>query len=93
MSLFKRRKRKSIAERQLEERVATDNKIDTIYAEFSGQLQLLEGGGNTGALYARESSRYQDSIPAQVRAMLQRALDNGTYIAREHIVFDIAIRV
>ena len=94
MSSFKRPKRsKSYAKRHLEQRVAkANNEIDTIYAEFDEQLKLLEGNGNGGALYARESSRYQDSVPAQVRGMLQQALEKGIYIAREHIFFDIAIR-
>ena len=94
MKNFERPKRnKSKAKRQLEKRIIYANlEIDRIYGELQDDLASLEGNGNGGTLYARESSKHQDSVPAQVRSMLKHVIAKGIYVAREHIFFDIAIR-
>ena len=45
-----------------------------------------------GALYARYSSRFQDSIADQVRTILEEAVRKKVFIPRENVFFDIAIR-
>lgn len=44
-----------------------------------------------GALYARYSSKYQNSILDQVREALEAALENSIHVPFENIFFDLAI--
>ncbi len=46
----------------------------------------------TGAIYARYSSRYQHSIADQVRGCLQAATQQGIFVPREYVFFDLAVR-
>lgn len=66
--------------------------IDEIFAEFAKELEALQGNGKSGVLYARHSSTLQDSIPAQIRSLLLRAIQMGIFIARKHVFYDVAVR-
>ena len=45
-----------------------------------------------GAVYARYSTRHQDSIPDQVRKILEEAIRLEIYVPREYVFFDLAVR-
>jgi DNA invertase Pin-like site-specific DNA recombinase len=84
------RTRKEIeAERKaLQER--TEREIDELYADYLanfGAASRLD----VAAIYARYSTRHQDSIADQVRVLLHYALCQGLFVPRELIFFDLAI--
>jgi DNA invertase Pin-like site-specific DNA recombinase len=64
--------------------------IDQIFAEF---LRSKDNSKHyvIGATYLRHSTKFQDSVSAQLRSNLGFALANGIYIPREHIFFDAAV--
>ena len=66
--------------------------IDAIFAEFAGEIEALRGNGQSGVLYGRHSSIHQDSIPAQIRSLLTKAIKMGIFISRENVFFDVAVR-
>ena len=66
------------------------SEIDNLWAAYRAELQE-KPNLPTGALYARFSTRFQDSILDQVRSLLEFSLRESIFIAREHICFDIAI--
>lgn len=78
-----RRERQALLER-------TRREIDEIIAEFHAQLPR-ERAQVIGALYARYSSRFQDSIADQVRALFEEAVRQGIFIPRDNVFFDLAI--
>ncbi len=45
-----------------------------------------------GAVYARYSTRFQDSIADQVRVLLDEAVSREIYVPEEHVFFDMAMR-
>lgn len=45
-----------------------------------------------GAIYARYSSRQQDSVADQVRKCFEAAVQQGIFVPREFICFDLAVR-
>jgi DNA invertase Pin-like site-specific DNA recombinase len=69
----------------------TKREIDSIVAEFHAKLPR-EKAKAIGAIYARYSSRYQDSIADQVRTLFEAAYEQGVFIPRDHVFFDLAVR-
>ncbi|MFO0821514.1 MAG: recombinase family protein [Pirellulales bacterium] len=69
----------------------TASEIDAIAAEFHAKLPR-EKAQTIGAMYARYSSRFQDSIADQVRTVFEAAYAQGIFIPREHVFFDMAVR-
>ncbi|QEG24785.1 recombinase family protein [Mariniblastus fucicola] len=65
--------------------------VASVYQEFYQEMQKLKGK-TPGALYARYSSRFQDSIASQIRALLVFAVANQIYISIDQIFFDVAVR-
>ncbi|MDA1230169.1 MAG: recombinase family protein, partial [Planctomycetota bacterium] len=65
--------------------------IDALMAEFHVELPR-EQSASTGAIYARYSSRFQDSIGDQVRTLLDEARRKNIFIPRENVFFDLAVR-
>src|SRR5208283_64602 len=45
-----------------------------------------------GAVYARYSSRFQQSVADQIRGCLEAAVKQGIFVPRENIFFDLAVR-
>jgi site-specific DNA recombinase len=78
------REREALIEKTLGE-------IDAIVAEFHAKLPR-ELAKAIGSIYARYSSRFQDSIADQVRTLFEAAYDEGIFIPREHVYFDLAVR-
>jgi site-specific DNA recombinase len=71
--------------------IDTEREIDGIVAEFHAILPR-DLAKAIGAIYARYSSRFQHSIADQVRGCLQAAVQQGVFVPRENILFDLAIR-
>ncbi|MDP6557790.1 MAG: recombinase family protein [Pirellulaceae bacterium] len=69
----------------------TEREIDEIVAEFHNKLPR-EKAEAIGALYARFSSRFQDSIADQIRTLYEAAVAEGIFVPRELIFFDLAVR-
>ena len=69
----------------------TCREVDEIYAEYEAQFQRVPNQV-VGTIYARYSTRFQDSIGDQIRAILEHALKLGIYVPRENIFFDLAVR-
>jgi len=69
----------------------TQREIDAIIAEFHALLPR-EQAEAIGAIYARYSTRYQDSIADQVRGILQDAVCRRIFVPRDYIFFDLAVR-
>ncbi|MEK6239145.1 MAG: recombinase family protein [Planctomycetales bacterium] len=69
----------------------SEREIDAIAAEFHAKLPR-ERAKATGGMYARYSSRFQDSIADQVRVIFEAALAVGVFIPRDHVYFDLAVR-
>jgi hypothetical protein len=67
-----------------------NRKIDeahALYAEkFTRNLDTIEGG-----VYARQSTKDQNSIANQVREILDEALRKNIFARREHIFFDTGV--
>ncbi|MCC6127305.1 MAG: hypothetical protein IT426_20270 [Pirellulales bacterium] len=68
----------------------TAREIDAIAAEFHAKLPRAEAEA-TGAVYARYSTRLQDSVADQVRGILEDALRMKIFVPREMIFFDLAV--
>jgi len=69
----------------------TKREIDALVAEFHAKLPRGKAE-SIGAIYARFSSRFQDSIADQVRTLFEEAVSKGIFIPRENIFFDMAVR-
>jgi DNA invertase Pin-like site-specific DNA recombinase len=65
--------------------------IDSLVTQHEARLPR-ERATAVGGIYARYSSRYQDSIVDQVRAMLEEAERRSIHVPRENIFFDMATR-
>ena len=85
------RTRTEVAQERCELLERTNREIDSIVAEYH---ELLPRGMAkfTGAIYARYSTRHQDSIADQVREMLKEAVRQHVFVPREMIFFDVAKR-
>ena len=75
--------------RELQEKTAKE--IDAIVAEFHILLPRSMGKA-IGAVYARYSTRFQDSAADQVRTIMANAIKEGIYVPREYVFFDLAVR-
>lgn len=73
----------------LHERTSGD--VDQLVAEHHARLPR-DRCVSTGGIYARYSSRFQDSIADQVRALLEEAERRGIFVPREYVFFDLAMR-
>jgi site-specific DNA recombinase len=69
----------------------TEREIDALVAEFHSLLPRDQAKA-LGAIYARYSTRFQHSVADQVRGCLQAAVQQGIFVPRENILFDLAIR-
>lgn len=65
--------------------------IQAIVAEFHALL-LRERAECIGAAYARYSSRFQDSVADQIRAIFADAVRKQVFIPLDHVFFDLAVR-
>ena len=86
-----RRTRSEIDQERRELLEKTRREIDAIVAEFHAKLPRSEAKG-IGGIYARYSSRFQDSIADQARVLFEAAYQLRIFIPREHIYFDLAVR-
>src|SRR5262249_35820385 len=68
----------------------TIREIDQLYSAYLERIGRKRKG--RGAVYARYSTRFQDSIADQVRAILDFAAEQGMFVLREMIFFDMAVR-
>jgi site-specific DNA recombinase len=68
-----------------------DREIDRLAAEFHARLPR-EQARSVGAIYARYSSRFQDSIADQVRKLFEYAVAQRIFIPRDFVCFDAAVR-
>jgi len=85
------RSRQEIEEERRELLEKTIREIDEIIHDFHSQLP--RGRAKlVGAVYARYSTRFQDSVADQVRGILEEAVKLGIFIPREMIFFDLAVR-
>ncbi len=69
----------------------THAEIDEIVAEFHALLPR-EQAKAIGAIYARYTTRYQYSVPTQVRKLFEIAVRERVFVPREFIHFDLASR-
>ena len=69
----------------------TQAEIDELVHEFHKRL-TKENARSIGAIYARYSTTFQDSIADQVRSLLDAAVKNGVVVPREHVYVDLAVR-
>ena len=86
-----RRSREDIRREQQALLEKTNREIDAIEAEFRAKLPRVRARA-IGATYARYSSRFQDSIADQVRTLFEAAYEQGIFIPRDHVFFDLAVR-
>jgi site-specific DNA recombinase len=68
-----------------------DRQIDRLAADFHLRLPR-DQARSTGAIYARYSSRLQDSIADQVRTLFEFAIAERIFVPREFVFFDAAVR-
>jgi DNA invertase Pin-like site-specific DNA recombinase len=68
-----------------------NEEIDQLVAHFHAILprNLAQ---SLGAIYARYSTRFQDSVIDQIKALFAWAVANGVFVAREDIYFDLGER-
>ena len=85
-----RSREETAAERQARKE-KTVREIQELAAEFHARLPR-DQAVTVGAIYVRYSTRFQDSVADQVRALLEIALKKKIYITIEFIFFDLAIR-
>ena len=93
-SKARRKMRRTRAEIQEERRQLlekTNREIDAIAREFHEKLPREKAEG-IGSLYARYSSRFQDSLADQIRTLFEAAYQLKIFVPREQIYFDMAIR-
>jgi DNA invertase Pin-like site-specific DNA recombinase len=86
-----RRTREDIRREQQALLEKTQREIDALATEFHAKLPQ-EKADAIGAIYARYSSRFQDSIADQVRTLFEAAHQQNIFIPRDHVFFDLAVR-
>ena len=69
----------------------TQREVDAIAAEYHKRLPRAKAK-RIGLIYARYSTRFQSSVAAQVRAMYEIAVREGTFVPRGLVFFDLAVR-
>lgn len=83
---------RKVAEQDRQElKAATEREVDEIVTQYHALLPR-EKAGKTAAIYARYSTEFQQSIGAQVRAVLDWALKHEVFVPREFVFFDMGIR-
>ncbi len=86
-----RRTRAEIQEERRQLLEKTNREIDTIAEEFHAKLPRSLAKA-IGSIYALYSSRFQQSIGDQVRTLFEVALQEGIFVPREHVYYDLATR-
>ncbi|MDB4679996.1 recombinase family protein [Planctomycetaceae bacterium] len=71
-------------------RAETETEIQKLWDEYASHITLAKAL-QTGAIYARYSTRYQSSVIDQIRENLAFALRESIFILRDHIFFDLAV--
>lgn len=71
-------------------REETEVEIKKLWDEYVSVLPRSQAR-QTGAIYARYSTKFQSSIIDQVRALLEFAARDGVYIPLENICYDLAV--
>jgi DNA invertase Pin-like site-specific DNA recombinase len=84
------RTRKEIDAERKALREKAEREIDQLHADYLAKFGALPRL-NVAVVYARYSTRHQDSISDQVRVLLDYALHEGLFVPREKILFDLAI--
>src|SRR5262249_46230510 len=69
----------------------TEDEVRRLVAEYDARLPRDQAVA-LGAAYARFSSRFQDSVADQVRAILEDAFRKRVFIPLEYVFFDLGIR-
>ena len=69
----------------------TAQEIDQLVAEAHARLPRHLAKA-VGAIYVRFSTWMQDSAEDQVRTILAFAVENGIFVPREHIYFDLGVK-
>ena len=69
----------------------TCREVDEVYADYLSRFPQDEAKA-TGVVYARFSTRFQDSIVDQVRTNLEHALALRIIVPRDFVFFDLAMR-
>ena len=85
------RRKGEIQRKRVELLEKTHAEIDSLVTSYHAQLAEQDAVA-VGALYARYSTRFQDSIADQVRSLLEEALRQKIFIPREYVFFDLATR-
>jgi DNA invertase Pin-like site-specific DNA recombinase len=85
------RKRSDINAERRARYEATNREIDRLVAEAHARLPR-HLAKVVGAIYVRFSTWMQDSAEDQVRTILNFAVENGIFVPREHVYFDLAVR-
>src|SRR5262249_46830066 len=70
-------------------RAEYDREIDRLAAEAHAILPR-EQAQAVGSIYARYSSKFQDSIVDQVRTLFEAAIARRIFVPREFVCFDAA---
>lgn len=71
--------------------VRINHEIDELVAEAHRKLPRSQAK-EIGAIYARYSTRHQDSVGDQVRTILEAAIRLEIFVPREMVFFDLAVR-
>jgi DNA invertase Pin-like site-specific DNA recombinase len=88
----KRPRSKAEFEKERRERLErTNREINEVHEAYLARFGPNQSRVN-GAIYARFSTRFQDSIADQVRSILEYALAQRIFVPRELIFFDMAVR-
>lgn len=84
-------RRRDAEARRRDQLEATREEIARIAADYHSRLPRQAAIG-IGVIYARFSTRFQDSIADQVRACFEAAVARGLFVPTNHICFDLAVR-
>ncbi|MBL9091648.1 MAG: recombinase family protein [Planctomycetaceae bacterium] len=90
----RRRRTRSKAEIEREQRELLEKvrkQVAEIIEEFHARLPRNKAK-RIGAIYARYSSRFQSSVPDQVRTMFEVAVREGLFVPSELVFYDLAVR-
>lgn len=85
------RPRSDVADERQARLDRTWEEVRRIVAEFHAMLPR-DRAEAIGAAYARYSSRFQDSVADQVRAVFADAVRKGGFVPLDHVFLDLAVR-
>jgi DNA invertase Pin-like site-specific DNA recombinase len=85
------RHRSDVADERQARLDRTWEEVRRIVAEFHALLPR-DRAEAVGAAYARYSSRFQDSVADQVRAVLADTVRKGVFVPLDHVFLDLAVR-